>query len=315
MTLKRRHPTVILLYYLAVLIVTMSTHHPIAAALSFMFALMLRFRVVGYRKASRSIIYLLPMIVLITIFNSFFNNRGLTVIATIGSMTLSLESLVYGLVSGVMLSAVMLWFQSYNDMMDNGRFLAILGKKLPVISMMVSMIFRFIPDTLAYGREINKSRRALTGEPNRRIRLSFAVSLMSVLMTWSMENAIVTADAMKAKAYDSGRRRPYARVRWTAGDIAPMLLIALTVATVIGGWVSGGAAFAYYPLLGLPDRVWAGGGFFIWITGCVMLFALPFLLDLGVLVVDRVRASSHLAPEVDPFVTALLQGSTGSRRV
>ncbi|HZK28647.1 MAG TPA: energy-coupling factor transporter transmembrane component T [Clostridia bacterium] len=315
MTLKRRHPTVILVFYMTVLVVTMSTHHPVAAALSFAFALILRFRVVGFRKAVRSLVYLLPMVVLIALFNSLFNNRGITVIATIGSMTFSLESALYGLVSGVMLSAVMLWFQSYNDMMESGRFLAILGKRLPVISMMVSMIFRFIPDTLAHGREIDMSRRALMGSPKPRVRLTFAVSLMSSLMAWSMENAIVTADAMKAKAYDSGKRRPYARVRWTAGDIAPVLLIILTVVTVILGWVCGGTAFAYYPLLDFHERVWAGGGFFIWISGCLALFALPFLLDTGVRILDRLYAARRQASEIDPFVTALLGGTAENEGV
>ena len=111
----------------------------------------------------RSLLYLLPVLLIITCFNPLVNESGMTELFAIGGRSFTLEALLYGLVSGLTLLSVILWFSSYSDLMENGRFLAMLGRRLPVISMMISMIFRYIPDTVRHGREIEMSQRALLG--------------------------------------------------------------------------------------------------------------------------------------------------------
>ena len=179
----------------------MLVRHPVIAGISFLFAVLLRLRLSGIAKTLKSILYILPMLVLITCFNALANDRGMTVLFTIGRRSFSLEALLYGFISGLTLLSVLFWFSCYSDLMDNGRFLAMLGKRLPVISMMVSMIFRYIPDTIRHGREIDMSQRALLGSDDRqrKAKVTRAVRLASILMAWSMENAIETADAMRAK--------------------------------------------------------------------------------------------------------------------
>jgi len=67
-----------------------------------------------------------------------------------------------------------------------------------VINMMISMIFRYIPDTVRHGREIEMSQRALLGsdDGHRKTKVARAIRLASILMAWSMENAIETADSI-----------------------------------------------------------------------------------------------------------------------
>ncbi len=315
MKLKDRHPGALLLFFAAVLVVTMLTRHPVTALMSLLAAFILRIRLAGLRKALKSLLYLIPMILLMVVFNSLFNDRGMTLLFSFRKLSMTLESAVYGLVAGIVLSAVMLWFQSYSDMMDSGRFLALMGKNLPVISMMISMIFRFIPESMAHGREIEMSRRALLGDPQRRFRLADAIRMTSVLMAWSMENAIETADAMRAKAFDAGRRRAYGRISWSGRDIPSLAATAAFAAMAATGGIAGGSAFLYYPYLTIPSRAWTGGAMAIWLFGCAALFSIPFLTDGISALSDRIRDARRRAAPLDPLVAAMFpQMKTGGQR-
>ncbi|MGI6157041.1 MAG: energy-coupling factor transporter transmembrane component T family protein [Saccharofermentanales bacterium] len=304
MTLRQNHPVVVLLVYGAALILTMATHHPLMATLSFLFALLTRVRLQGWRKALGQWTYLLPMVALITVFNVVFNDAGMTPLFYIGERAVTLECLIYGLVSGILLSAVLLWFQNYHDTMASGRFLAVLGKRLPVLSMMVSMVFRYIPDTVDRGREIDLSRRALMGGEAKR-NVSFIARMVSILMAWSMENALMTSDAMKAKGYDQGRRRPYARVRRSPRDIAPTVWMTVALTALVIAWARGASAFIYYPVMCFMPRALEGGRLYVWLVSAAAVFATPLLLDAGSHAMDRVRAARAFAPPVDPYVRAM----------
>jgi energy-coupling factor transport system permease protein len=319
LTLKRYHPVVIFLYFAAVLLVTMLVQHPVIAGISFFFAVLLKWRVVGVVKTLKSLWHLLPMLAIITCINALVNDSGMTVLFTIGRRSFSLEALLYGLVAGLTLLAVILWFSSYSDLMENGRFLAMLGRRLPVISMMVSMIFRYIPDTLQHGREIDMSQRALLGsdDRHRKTKVARAIRLVSILMAWSMENAIETADSMRAKGYQAQCRRPYARVRWTLRDVMSLLLIVLLSVLAVIGVAMGGAAFLFYPEWFIPARALAGGRLYILAGAFVALGGLPFLLDVEQWLRDfashRRRPSSC---KISPFVAAMLPccGSASQRQ-
>ena len=115
------------------------------------------------RKVGHSLFYLLPMILMITLLNGLYSDRGMTLLFRGAPSPCQSKVFLYGLISGISLSAVILWFQNYHDTMESGRFLAVLGKRLPVISMMVSMIFRAIPDTLEQGGKSSKAVGRLQG--------------------------------------------------------------------------------------------------------------------------------------------------------
>ncbi len=309
MALKRYHPAVVFLYFAAMLLVTMLVHHPVIACISFVFAVLLRCRVTGFAKALRSLLYLLPMLLIITCFNALVNESGMTELFAIGGRSFTLEALLYGLVSGLTLLSVILWFSSYSDLMENGRFLAMLGRRLPVISMMISMIFRYIPDTVRHGREIEMSQRALLGSDDgyRKTKVARAIRLASILMAWSMENAIETADSMRAKGYQSGLRRPYARVRWTQRDVMPLLLTLLLTGLAVISVLLGGAAFLFYPEWYIPSRAFEDGRLYVLFGVFIALSALPLLLDLGEKIRDVLSLGQHRASrEIDPFVAAML---------
>lgn len=60
-------------------------------------------------------------------------------------MAVTLENIIYGLFMTIMLMAVSLWFVTAGCMTDSEKILYITGKISPKISLVISMVLRFIP--------------------------------------------------------------------------------------------------------------------------------------------------------------------------
>ena len=95
--------------------------------------------------------------------------------------------------------------------MTSDKFLSLFGGIIPTIAMMLSMVFRYIPDTIRKANQINTAQNALLGneKQDKKTRFNQGITLASSLMEWSMENSIETADSMRARGYLSGKRSHY----------------------------------------------------------------------------------------------------------
>lgn len=308
MQLKHRHPALVLLFYGAVLILTMATQTPWVLLSSFLSAFFVSVRLIGARRSVRNMLRLLPVILILGLVNTWFYGRGLTVLIQLKYRPVTLESLVYGCFSGVMLSAVLMWFMNYHATMAAGRFMALMSRALPVVSMMIAMIFRYLPDILNQAGQMERAREAILGSKPRGLRNRYrhAVQMTSALMVWSMEHAIETADAMLARGYDSARRKPYARVRWQRQDIPVLIAMAVLLSAVFYLFRLGGAGFLYYPVLAVKQQ--AAEGPAIALTAAVTLFfTLPLWLDLKYRLVRFVRKPGWCDPaDLPPAVRAML---------
>lgn len=218
---------------------------------------------------------LLPMLLIIAGANALFSGMGLTVLFYMGGRPVTAEAFAYGLSSGFMLGAVLLWFQCYQEVMDNDKFLWLFGKPAPVIAMMVSMIFRFIPETIRKAGQISRSQKALLGkkEESRKQQTAHAVRMASILMSWSMESSIETADSMRARGYGANKRTTYERYRMRRYDWAALIILAASAGFCMWQILTEASKFMYYPVF-IPAGNW-------WPAFAVYAFVLlyPLILE------------------------------------
>jgi len=80
-----------------------------------------------------------------------------------------------------------------------------------------------------------------------------AAAVLSILLTWSMEDAVETADSMRARGYGLPGRTAFSLYRLDGRDRGMLLWLALCGAYVIAGWIAGGLAFRYYPSVRFGD--------------------------------------------------------------
>lgn len=250
-TFSSYHPGIDFLYFALVLAFTMFAADPVIPALSLLCAL----RYAGYLKGGKavrlSLAYLLPLALMAAVINPAFNHRGATVLAYLPSGNpLTLESILYGLSAAVMLAAVILWFSCYTEVMTSDKFVYLFGRVIPALSLVLSMTLRFVPRFKAQFRAVADAQRCAgrdVSEGSVRHRLRRGTTILSILVTWAMENAIETADSMKARGYGLPGRTAFSIYRFEARDRALLLWLGGCGVYLTCGWAAGALDWRWYP--------------------------------------------------------------------
>ena len=199
------HPTINFLYFALVLLFSMCLMHPVYLAISLTGALAYDIYLKGRKAVRFAVMGLLPMAALAALVNPAFNHEGQTILTYLPSGNpLTLESMLYGVAAAVMLASVVLWFSSYNEVMTSDKFVYLFGRVIPALSLVLSMALRFIPKFKAQMQVVAEAQACIgrdtkNGSVFRRI--GNAVKIFSIMVTWSLENAIETADSMRARGY------------------------------------------------------------------------------------------------------------------
>ena len=106
-TLRTCHPAVSFSYFALVIACAMLLMHPVCLVLSTLGGGWYVARLLGGKGLRRHLLWLLPMALLAAALNPAFVHQGVTILAYLPSGNpLTLESLLYGLAAGAMLSAV-----------------------------------------------------------------------------------------------------------------------------------------------------------------------------------------------------------------
>ncbi|MBR6380870.1 MAG: energy-coupling factor transporter transmembrane protein EcfT [Lachnospiraceae bacterium] len=225
--------------------------HPVCLAVSLGSATAYHLYLKGRKGLGFSLRILLPMMILAAVLNPAFNHEGVTILAyTPNGNPITLESLVYGAASACMLASVIQWFACYNEVMTSDKFVYLFGRIIPALSLVLSMTLRFVPKFNAQLKTIRTAQQCVgrdvsDGSIPQRIRNG--ITILSILITWSLENAIETADSMKSRGYGLPGRSAFSLYRFDSRDKAILLWLGFCFWYILFGWISGALAFRYYP--------------------------------------------------------------------
>lgn len=274
------HPAVNALYFALVLAFTMFGTSPAVTALSLVCALCYAVSLKGGRAVRRSLAYLLPLGLMAAVVNPAFNHRGATVLAHFPTGSpLTLESVLYGLSAAGLLAAVLLWFSCWTEVMTADKFVFLFGRVIPALSLVLSMTLRFVPRFKAQFRAVADAQRCVgrdveKGSVRRRLRRGIAV--LSIVVTWAMENAIETADSMKARGYGLPGRTAFSVYPFGARDRALLLWLGGCGVYLAGGWAAGALRWQWYPTLaGAPVTPFTASIPLVFLALCLT----PLILD------------------------------------
>ena len=269
------HPAVCMLFFLTAICFTFCTQQPVYVALSCIMAGAFLVYLRGVRPFLRSMSMFIPMVLFVGVLNSLFNSAGITSLWKWGPFSVTVEGLCFGLAVGGMLVAILLWFSCYNEVMTEDKFTYLFGRKLPTISLMVSMISRWIPRMVSRGHSVYDSQEALIGcyDQSKRGKMKRSLRMATVLTGLGMEDSVQTADSMCARGYGTASRTSYARFKWHARERVVLgALIALIIVNAVL-LVTGAGSFKFYPRVSPIEPLWG------YVTYAFML-GLPFLVEL-----------------------------------
>lgn len=245
------HPTINFLYYALILLFSMCLMHPVYLAISLIGALAYDIYLKGRKAVRFAVMGLLPMAALAALVNPAFNHEGQTILTYLPSGNpLTLESMLYGVAAAVMLASVVLWFSSYNEVMTSDKFVYLFGRVIPALSLVLSMALRFIPKFKVQMQVVSEAQACIgrdtkNGSVIRRV--SNAIKIFSIMVTWSLENAIETADSMRSRGYGLPGRTAFSIYRFDDRDKNVLAWLIFCGAYILSGWLAGGMYFRYYP--------------------------------------------------------------------
>lgn len=249
------HPIILFFYFVLVIFITMFSMHPIVLGLSFLCSVIFCLTLEGGKKLFLSLCYTLPMMLILALSNPLFVHKGVTTLFYLFDNPVTLEALLYGVNIALMLGAVFYWFKCYNKVMTTDKFVYLFGKSLPKISLLLSMTLRFIPQFKRRFSEIASAQKAMGMFSGKglatRIRARFRV--LSILITWSLENSINTADSMRARGYGLKNRTTYSVFKWGAADTLLSIFVVglgLFIMTIL---FLGKMEFFFYPAIAPID--------------------------------------------------------------
>lgn len=269
------HPALNFLFFASVVAFGMLFFHPALLGISFVAALSYSIRLRGRVMFKTLFCVLLPTLLFVVFLGAAFNHYGVTTLYVLpNGNRVTLEAIAHGFATGGMVLTVLLWFVCYNAVVTTDKFLHVFGRVFPTGALLVSMTLRFIPLLMRRMRKIFEAQRGI-GYGGGRLR--GGLHALSILITWSLEDAVDVSDSMKSRGYGRRGRTSYTRFFWTRRDVILVFGVLALDALVIAGAVAGQTSAMYDPIIFLP-AVTAFS--YVLFAGYALLCFMPLLLDI-----------------------------------
>lgn len=248
---KKFHPIVNLVYFASVIGFSMVFINPICLIISLVCAIIYPIMLIGRKSVWFNLKYMLPVLIISALINPAFNHKGTVIIAYLPSGNpLTLESVIYGLAAAVMIAAVINWFSAFNEVMTSDKLIYLFGRIIPSLSLVLSMALRFVPRFKEHIKEVSAAQAGIYGDLYKKgliAKTKGGLKILSVMITWSFENAIDTADSMKSRGYGLHGRTAFSNFCFECRDFAVLAAVVVLAAYVLIGRLSGGIYFRYFP--------------------------------------------------------------------
>lgn len=220
---RELHPWSTAVYMSAALLMIMFSEYNITMPLIFAGLSFNDIYIRGIRRYARSFRGYAAIVLVMSVFNVLFHHSGDTPFLYINDQPLTVESLVYGLFTGIMIASLLLWFQIFNDIFDSRKLTCIIGKRLPVTGLIISMVFCYYEKFLS---KIDKIKEVWNtfGTEEKFGKVKNAGIILSVLLSVMLEDSVDTAMSMSARGYGKRKRTDYIKYRWERADIILIML-------------------------------------------------------------------------------------------
>ena len=274
------HPLVNFIFFTLALTFSMIFTHPACLAVSLVCALAYS----GYLNRGKALrfnlVFMLPMLILTALINPAFNHEGATILTYLwDGNPLTLESVLYGIAAAVMLITVISWFSCVNKVFTSDKFIYLFGRAIPSLSLILSMTLRLVPRFKAQLKVIRAAQRYIGRDVSNGgviLRARQGIRILSIMVTWALENAIETADSMKGRGYGLPGRTAFSIYRFDRRDLGALAFILACAGYIVLGAAQGGLYYRYFPTL-----KGNGAGFY-----AVSLYAVYFILCISPLIIN-----------------------------
>ena len=278
---EKIHPAVELAFFTAVMLITAFVLHPGITGISLAAAFAYAIKLNGRKALMLALCGALPLMLFVAVLNPLFNHAGTRVLFYLhNGNAVTLEAVLYGIVSAAMFAALIMWFSCLNKVMTSDKYICLFGGVIPALSLLFSMTLRFVPRFTKRIGTVLEAQRSLGADfgkdPIKAAKRG--VSAVSVTTTWALESAVNISDSMKSRGYGLPGRTSYSIYRFDKRDAVFAALTAVFAGVSIAAMATKSIRFRFYPSIlssGVSALAVAGYAAF------ALLCLLPLAIDLA----------------------------------
>lgn len=273
------HPVINLIYFTSVIACTVLFRQPCFVALSFVTAFIYSVKLCGKRAVLVNAV-LTVLIAPWAGWYSYYNHFGITPLRQnfIGN-EITLESLVYGTVLGLVIAAVIMWFECIHEVMSADKWIYLLGRISPKLSLFVSIILRTVPRIRQRAKKVNTAQYAIgmgTGQGSIFLRIWHWLRQFSIMFTWVTENFVEVSDSMCCRGYTLKGRSAFSIYRFDNRDRAFVIALFFCITAVLMAALLDQVSIQYDPEILMNKITYVSYVFyFLYSAFCLM----PFILQ------------------------------------
>ncbi len=239
------HPLTLIIYFASVITFTMLTLNPVLLLLSFLGAFIAVFVI---SRKTDWVMYSIVFI-MICITNPLFSHNGETVLFYLFDQRITLEALFYGFGAGLLILSVIYWFKLFSFVFTQDKLTWLIGRISPKLCVVFCMALRFIPMFKENAKTIYNAQLSLNVFDTSKLKgkILLISNVFSALVSMSIENAIETADTMRARGFDGKKRSSYSQKVFSRKNMYIIISIVILDLLICVSMFLGEGAFYYYP--------------------------------------------------------------------
>lgn len=246
--LKKVHPLVLFIYFIAVIGLTMFQRHFIFVSISFSTGL-LTWITIKKGTWQREIKYYLVFLGIITMTNPLFVKEGVTILYENTYLVITAEAVFYGFIFGLLLLAMMLWFSIMKEYLQEEHIVYLFGSTLPILGVVISMVLRLTTKFTEQYYRIKEANQLLFQQYTIKNKVKQQLDIFIILITWAFESSIDMMDSMHARGYGNKHRSHFHLFFFTSLDALYIGGILLLTSVCIYGFIQYYHGFYYYPIM------------------------------------------------------------------
>ena len=236
------HPAVNLIFFAAVLVGMITFQHPVFLVISFLCAFAYSVKRNGWKAVVFNLCLLL-FVVAFALYYSSYTHFGMTVLhQNMVGNNMTLESLVYGAVLGVIGAGICMWFSCVFSVFTTDKVVYLFGKVSPRLSLFLAIALRMIPRIKKEAKRINMAQQGIgrgANQGNLWQRIRNSLRIFSMLITWTIDSLTIASESMRSRGSSLRRRKAFSIYRFDNRDrlfvIGLFLCLTLTMMAVLLG--------------------------------------------------------------------------------
>ncbi len=274
------HPMINLIYFVAAIGCAICFRQPVFLGISFVCGFLYSTKLGGVKMLLLNAVFTLLGICYAGWY-SYYNHFGVTELSVnfIGNQ-ITMEAVVCGLVNGLIAANVLMWFCCIFMLITADKIVYLFGRVSPKLSLFLSILLRTVPRVKARAIRIEISREGI-GRGIRQgclwSRFLHLISLISILITWTLEDFVESAVSMRSRGYSLKGRTAFSIYRFDNRDRGLVIAFFWCITLVMMAVLFNQTSMCFDPVIIMnPITTWS----YLFYIGYAVFLLLPMALQI-----------------------------------